>query len=76
MGAVSGGQLRHLEGGTGKGGGWSQSRFLHSGMYDQVDGAAFAEKGALQEEQVCGVQSPVLSTQSLRCLCDVRSKRR
>lgn len=41
---------------------------LHSVVYNQVDGGAFAERVALQEEQVCGVLSPVLYTQSLRYL--------
>lgn len=64
--AVRGGQLGHLEGSAGGGRGWSQSQLRHSGVYNQGDGGAFAERGALQEEQVCGMLSPVLHTQSLR----------
>ena len=35
-------------------------------MHNLVGGGTFAEKGALWEEQVCRVKSPVLDT--LRCL--------
>lgn len=37
-----------------------------SRWHNQVEGAAFDERGALQGEQVCGAPSPVLDT--LRCL--------
>lgn len=43
-------------------------------MHNLVGGGAFAEKGVLEEEQVCRVKSPVSDT--LRCLWDVRSKGR
>ena len=39
-----------------------------SGVHNLVEGGAFAEKGALQGEQVWGVMTPILDALSLRCL--------
>lgn len=71
--AVRGGQTGDLEGnkegsiGGGRVQVQSPSQHLRSDVHSQADGGALADMGALQEEQVCGVQSPVSCTLSLRC---------
>ena len=44
------------------------------GVHNLGGGGTFAERGVLEEEQVCRVKSPVSDT--LRCLWDVKIKGR